>query len=109
MSQADAAAYLHKHHAVTPRMFSRYIAGTATPPAALVALLWYECGDGIDTASDHAHEGKVLAMRHAASLSHTLDLARAEIAQLEADIQALKASANDSMPLAANERRFSRL
>lgn len=106
-SRADVCRHLHKAHGLTPRKFAAIMSDKATPPAALVALLWFESGLGIDASSSHAHAGMVTATRHADSLSRQVDALRLEVDQLTRENAALRLAS--AAPVAANDRRFTSL
>lgn len=103
-SRATVAAHLHKAHGLSPRRFAAIMEDKAEPPPALVALLWFESGPGIDAAADHAHAGMMYATGERDALRRTVDALRSECAALTTENAALRQAS--ATPTAANDRRF---
>ena len=103
-SRSEVSRHLHRTHGLSPRKFSAIMADKATPPPALVALLWFESGPGIDAAAMHAHNGMMQARREADSLRRQIDAIKAECHALTVECAALRQAS--AAPVAANDRRF---
>lgn len=90
---------------VTERTVSDWLSGRREPPPAAVAAIWHESPHGRAVTAAHSEYGQRLASGYADSLARELDAARATIADLLAELDALKRTS--AAPVASNDPAFS--
>lgn len=91
---------------IQPKTLKNYLSGKATPPPALVRLLFHECHYGRAATDAHAHAGHIYALRLSKSLQAENDVLRALITALEIENQELKQASACGEVLAANSSRW---
>ena len=90
---------------IAPATLARYLSGKTNPPKAYVRLLFHECFYGRSATDAHAHQGHVLALRHAQNLQAENDKLLSIIKALELENDELK-RADHAANQAANSSRY---
>ena len=90
---------------ISKATLKRYLSGQATPPKSAVRLLFHECHYGRSATDAHAHQGHVLALRHAKNLQAENDKLLSIIKALELENDDLK-RADHAANQAANSSRY---
>ena len=94
---------------IKPATLSRYLKESATPPAAMVRLLFMESCYGVDAITSHSNNGQMYARAESRSLREQLAKVAGHILDLEkenAELRAAVAAESGSRDFAANSSRF---
>lgn len=94
---------------IKPTTLARYLKDFATPPPALVRLLFLESFYGVDAITTKSFNGEMYARAESRSLRDQLAVCAGHLIDLEAEnaeLRAAVADGGDSRDFAANSNRF---